>query len=86
MPLFYFNVHDGADLPDPDGVDLPDLDAARQEAVRRTALVLAGNNTRLLSDADWRLDITDERGNVLYWIDVAAESVSDAQGASRPGR
>ena len=86
MSRFYFNLHDGADLPDPDGLDLPDLDAARQEAVRRTALILAGNNTKLLSDTDWRLDITDERGNILYWIDVTAESAPDAQGASRPGR
>lgn len=72
MPLFHFNVLDGVSDIDTEGTVLPDVDAAWREA-----RILAGD---LIKDArewdrlgeEWRIEVTDHAGTILFRIDVAA--------------
>jgi len=43
MPLYHFNVEDGAVYPDLEGTHCSDLEAARTEAVRRSGTLLRDN-------------------------------------------
>lgn len=66
MPLFHFNVCDGVCLPDRDGSDLPDWQAARLEAIRRAGQVLKSEAERIVLGEDWRIEVTDHTGLVLF--------------------
>lgn len=70
MPQYFFSLHDDTDLPDPDGLELPAIDDACREAIRRSVALLAGSVQRDVPETDWRLEVTDERGSVIYWIEV----------------
>jgi hypothetical protein len=70
MPHYHFNVHDGVSMPDLEGLDFTDLAAAKREAV-----TLAGDlNPKSLEDHDWRIDVTDGTGLILYSLTVVATS------------
>jgi hypothetical protein len=69
MPMFQLVVHDGTPQTDPEPFEAANLKAARSQAV-----ILAGE---LLRDADgrfwdeganWRVDVSDATGLVLYSI------------------
>ncbi len=70
MPQYFFSLHDDTDLPDPDGLELPAIDDACREAIRRSVALLAGSVQRDVPETDWRLEVTDERGSVIYWIEA----------------
>ena len=49
MPRYFFNVHDGKDLPDDSGTELGDSDAAHREAI-----VAAGEMLKETGRSSWR--------------------------------
>ena len=69
MPRFHFNVHDGFVRPDPKGEELPDLKAARREAIRLAGSILEEDADRVLLGEVWYMEITDDRGSVLFHLD-----------------
>lgn len=64
MPRYFFQVEDGASLPDLEGTELPDVAAARAEAVRLAGLLLADLGGKFWDQADWRLIVTDDQQQV----------------------
>jgi hypothetical protein len=62
MPRYFFNVHDGQDLPDSEGFELPDRDAAHREAFHTAGEMLKSANRSFLQGEEWERHVTDEAG------------------------
>jgi hypothetical protein len=73
MPRYFFNLHHARSNIDSEGEEFSDLRAAFREATRTTGEVLRDLDTELAPGQDWRLEVTDEFGNVIYVIRVNAE-------------
>ena len=52
--------------------ELKDLDEARVEAARRVGVLLTDHAHKIWADEEWRMDVTDERGLILFIISVNA--------------
>ena len=72
MTVYHFNIIDGVTLPDPDGVDLPNLEEARVQAVRLAGDLLRYSTNHFLRDGEWRLEVTDNTGLVLFVLYLTA--------------
>ncbi|GLS44231.1 DUF6894 family protein [Methylobacterium brachythecii] len=70
MPRYFFHVRDGKGREDVDGTVKADLDAAKREAVLLAANLMGDYAGDLIKAYDWRIDVTDERGQVLFQIDM----------------
>lgn len=70
MPRFYFNVLDGKSGLDALGTNLPDSHTARIEAVRLAGEILRDEAQHIVNYDDWRLEVTDRRGLVLFQMAV----------------
>ena len=78
MYRFHFNIHDGSSTPDEDGTELPDIDAARRQAAQLMGQMLCDDPDMFWNGEEWHLDVTDERGLVLFsllfaTVDAAAK-------------
>ena len=73
MPRFHFNVYDGVSALDPTGTELTDWPTARLEAVRLAGALMADDAQQIAVGEDWRLEVTDEAGLVLFRLDVTAQ-------------
>ena len=71
MPRYHFNVYDGVTVLDPDGVELADWERALYEAIRNCGEVLNDNAKRIALGEDWRMEITDDTGLVLFRSDFS---------------
>jgi hypothetical protein len=72
MARYFFNIQDGADIPDTVGTELPDLANVRKEAVEATIEIARG---RLLANADteaWIVNVTDEAGFTVLVLTLSA--------------
>lgn len=72
MARFYFNVRDGQANPDQTGTDLPSLVAARAYAIQVVCESLQGDSTTVWQAPTWHVEVTDDRGLVLFDIHVIA--------------
>ena len=79
MPHFYFNVHDGMLRQDDEGIDLPSLDIARETAVSLFASVLKDDAPLVARNPDWRMEVTDQTGTVLFRLAFILAASSDAR-------
>ncbi|MGY2904566.1 hypothetical protein ACVWVY_003587 [Bradyrhizobium sp. URHC0002] len=52
--------------------DLSNSDEARVEAAKRIGLLLHAHAGALWVDEDWQMDVTDEKGLILFVINVSA--------------
>jgi hypothetical protein len=86
MPLFHFNVCDGVCLPDREGSEWPDWQAARLEAIRRAGEVLKREAERIALGEDWRIEVTDHTGLILFHMSfmVVESPVMREASAERP--
>ena len=66
MPRYFFNIFDGRSTPDTEGTELSDWQAARREAIRLAGHVLRDDADRLISDEEWRMEVTDTAGLTLF--------------------
>jgi hypothetical protein len=78
MPRYFFNVIDGRLHPDIDGTVLRDIEEARIEAVRLSGDLLRENPARFWSSPEWRLEVVDEAGQVLFALRLMAETPARA--------
>ena len=67
MPVFHFNVYDGVRLPDEDGTDLPDWRQAEIAAIELAGSLIREGAIEPLRE--WHMEVTDERGLILFTID-----------------
>lgn len=82
MPRFFFHAHDGTTVLDEEGTVLPDLEAARKLAVRFAGDLLRDLGRDLEDGEDWKIDVADEHGLILFTILLAA---LDAPAVRREG-
>ncbi len=73
MPRYYFQVRDGESLPDREGTDLPDYYAAQVEALSTAGELLRDLGANFWNRAEWRMEVTDEQGRVLFVLRFSAE-------------
>ena len=66
MPFFRFEVRTPAHIMTAHGGEFADSNAARVEAARRIGDLLHAHAGEIWTDEDWQMDITDERGLILY--------------------
>lgn len=84
MPRFQFHVYDGVDLPDDDGTELPSLHAARLQAVRFAGEILAQDHQRIALGEDWRMEVTDDQGLILFRLDFVVMETAATMSVRRP--
>ena len=72
MPIYFFDVEDGQSFSDLTGADLPDLDAARDEGLRRSVILLATRKKEFWQGAIWKMTVTDEAGHVQFTLNFLA--------------
>lgn len=72
MPTYNFEVRTPTHALVTEGIDLPDSTAARVEAAKRIGDLLRRHAGEIWVDQDWQMDVTDERGLILYAILVSA--------------
>ena len=83
MPRFHFNVLDGVCDIDRVGTELADVNAAwREVRLLASEMLKSENEWKKLGD-EWRVEVTDHAGMILFRIDLAATR-SPVMGAERP--
>ncbi|WP_426954239.1 DUF6894 family protein [Muricoccus radiodurans] len=68
MPRYFFHVIDGQSFLDQEGTELPDRGSARNEAVRLAGALLRDDKGTFSDDHDWRLEVTDGGGLLLFTL------------------
>ncbi|MEA3047401.1 MAG: hypothetical protein QOJ53_1733 [Sphingomonadales bacterium] len=81
MPFFNFEVRTETHVMLTEGAKFADRTAARNEAARRIGELLTDHASRLWIDETWQMDVTDERGLILYVINVAAMKTAATKGS-----
>ena len=84
MPRYFFHLHDGVSVMDWEGTDLPDIYTAQSQAIRTTGEMLRDLGARVWEDGDWRLEVADDRGRVLFvlhfWVEERLPAPDEAPG------
>lgn len=70
MPRFHFNILSSTADHDLEGTEFADIEAAKREARRYAGTRLSDSAFIADPDDEWRIEITDPTGLVLFWIDV----------------
>lgn len=70
MPRYHFNVYDGDTTLDRDGTQLLGPDEARRESIRLASELLRSQAARSRIGEEWRVEVTDGRGMILFRIDI----------------
>jgi hypothetical protein len=69
---FHFQVRTESHVVLTEVTDLRDDDEARIEAAKRVGTLLGEHAGKLWADENWQMDVTDERGLILFVISVQA--------------
>ena len=88
MPRFFFHVLDGQSAHDTLGTELPDIYAAEAEAIQTVGEMLRDLGGKFSNAADWKLEVADEAGQILFVLKLTAEErivLSDPQPGSFTG-
>lgn len=72
MPFYHFQVRTETHVLLTEGAELKGLDQARVEAARRVGELLREHAAQIWTDEDWRMDVTDEDGLILFVMQVTA--------------
>jgi hypothetical protein len=75
MPRYFFHVqYHGADR-DEDGSELSDDQAAWREATKLLGAILQEINGQLQPGPEWRMEVEDGQGTVLFTLIVQSEDL-----------
>ena len=69
MPRFHFNVYDGVTILDEEGTEFVSWEEARLGAIRAVGEILKNSPKCVALGEDWRMEVTDETGLVLFRLD-----------------
>ena len=84
MPRYFFNVRDGHTAPDTEGTELPDIYTAQAEAIAMSGEILRDMGADLWNGTEWRLEVCDEQGQVLFVLRFSAEERTNGQPQDGP--
>ena len=70
MPRYHFNVLDGVAEYDEIGTEMAGIGDAKREARRYAAGMLADSALIANPDNEWRVEVTDHRGLILFSLGV----------------
>ena len=73
MPRYFFNVIDGYSDLDELGTELPDIYTAQAQAIRLSGEVLRDMGAKFWNGTQWRLEVADDAGRVLFKLHFSAE-------------
>ena len=68
MPKFFFDVTDGAFMPDVVGLELADIDAARAHAIALSVSLLTQYSPRFWKGEEWLIEARDDCGLALFTL------------------
>lgn len=80
MPRFHFNIYEGHASKDQQGTELENYEMARRQAIALAGSVLVEESREPQVGNEWRVEVTDERGLILYRLDIM---VSEAAAVSQ---
>ena len=69
---FHFQVRTPSHVMLTEAAELADTDEARVEAAKRIGSLLHAHAGSLWVDEEWQMDVTDDRGLVLFVINISA--------------
>jgi hypothetical protein len=72
MTRYHFQVRTDTHVMLTEAMDFRDADEARIDAARRVGVLLQEHAGKLWADENWQMDVTDERGLILFVIFVQA--------------
>ena len=78
MPRYFFTTADGTREQDIDGTELPNVATARVEAIKFAGEVLSDHPEMIWDGEDFRVEVSDERGLVLFTVVTMAMNGSAA--------
>lgn len=70
MARYFFHTENGDRHTDENGLELPDLAAVRREAIKSLSEMIKNRGERFWERNSFRLIVTDEKGLILYVLDV----------------
>ena len=70
MPRYHFNVLDGVAEYDETGTEMAGIADAKREARRYAGRMLADSALIANPDNEWRIEVTDHRGVILFSLGV----------------
>jgi hypothetical protein len=73
VPRYFFNVHDGKDLPDDRGTELANREEARQQAIVSAGEMVRETTRKYLRGDVWEMHVTDELGATVCMLRSSAE-------------
>ena len=79
MPRYYFHLRDGSEHLDREGAFLPNTEAARTQAAVYLGEILRNGCDSIWNGEDWRLNVVDESGLVLFVIHIVAVEAAAAK-------
>jgi len=66
-------ITNGRELHESDGLEFGDPEEVWQEGAMSACEIIRAMHGRIDSDLDWRLDVTDDTGQVIYRFSFKAE-------------
>lgn len=84
MLRYHFHLHDGCGFADDEGMLLPSLAEARRYAADFFGLTVRDAGARLFQCEDWRLEVTDCDGLVLFVLQLNAFDVPAVNATACP--
>jgi hypothetical protein len=73
MPRYFFHAFDGYSTHDTEGTELPDIYAVQHLAIRTSGEMLRDMGARFWDGTEWKLEVADEQGQVLFTLRFSAE-------------
>lgn len=73
MPRYFFHIQHIKSVPDTEGVELADAGEAWKEATTSCGEMLRDLDGNLAPGPEWRMDVTDAKGQPMFNIRVNAE-------------
>ncbi|MBM6583795.1 hypothetical protein ILT44_26695 [Microvirga sp. BT689] len=77
MPRYFFHILDGYSVRDTEGTELPDIYAAQDQAIRTSGEILRDMGAEFWNGTEWKLEVTDESGQILFVLRFSAEERLD---------
>lgn len=76
MPLYHIELRTADRVWDTIDVERDDQTALRIEVARFVGELLKDHADKIWVDADWRVDVTDHRGTILYVMHLAVTNAA----------
>ena len=78
MPRYHFQVRTETHVLIAEAIELRGIDHARLEAARRVGELLKQHAAEIWVDEDWRMDVTDDTGLILFVLHIVAINAAAA--------